>query len=244
MHLDEETLERVLHGELMPGARATVERHLASCRECGDRLADAARAESRVFGLLEELDHEAPPLDWEAVTRAAPRGRTARELIAASLAFLLVAGGLLHAVPGSPLRGWIDAVLGEGSGPAEPALPATDAADAPLSGIAVVPSDPFEVAFAAPQRTGRIRVTLVSSDRLELTVSGEPVELESGVDHLIVSNQGSSASYELRIPRTLSSIRVRVGAETILDKREGSIRTTAPRDSSGAYLVDLRPLGG
>jgi hypothetical protein len=236
MHLDVETLERALHDELDSAARATVTDHLASCLACAERLAEAGRDEHRLFDLLEELDQEPLAIDWGAVTRESRSGGSARSLIAASVAFLLVATGILYAIPGSPLRAWFDAVVREDP---EVVAPAAVPEDPALSGIAVEPADPFEVGFMASQRTGQIRIMLVLSKRLELRVVGETVGLESGVDRLLISNEGSGSSYELLVPRSLGSMRVRVGEMTVFDKQGENIRTPRSPDSTGTYTIDL-----
>ena len=237
-HLDVETLERALHGELEPGPLATVERHLALCEDCAGRLAEARRDEQGLLSLLETIDHDPPAIDWGAVTREARPGAPPRSLIAASLAFLVVAGGILYAIPGSPLRTFVGSVHRDSPEPVAP-IP-TDRA---VSGIAVEPADPFEVAFAAPQRTGRIRVTVVPSSRLDLRVLGAPVELESGPDRLVVSNAGSESAYELLVPRALRSLRVTVAGHTVFDRRGGEVRDPPSPDPSGAYLIDLNDPG-
>ena len=71
-------------------------------------------------------------------------------MIAASLAFLVIAAGIMYAIPGSPLKSFVESVFRDAP---EPVAPVT--ADRAVSGIAVEPADPFEVAFAARQRTGR-----------------------------------------------------------------------------------------
>ena len=68
-HLDVETLERALDDELETDPRASVERHLATCADCADRLAEARRDEQRLLGLLETIDHDPPAIDWSVVTR-------------------------------------------------------------------------------------------------------------------------------------------------------------------------------
>lgn len=238
MHLDDTTLEHALHGELDPEARPVVERHLGGCVACAERLTAARDDERRLFGLLEALDHEPPALDWSAVRSARGPDRASggrRSLLAAGLAVLLVGAAVLAALPGSPVRSWLGAIRHEA--PADRPGPAGGSTD--RSGIAVVPDADFEVAFAARQRAGRVRVTLVSTGELELMVTGEPVELESGADRLVVANAGSSARYELRVPRDLHSFRVTVGGTTVFEKRDGAIRAGARRDAGGAYLVDL-----
>src|SRR5688572_31061850 len=111
MHLDAEALERVLHGELDADGEAAAREHLSGCPACEKALEESRLRERRVFGLFETLDHQAPGLDWEAVEATEP-GRSARLLIAASIAFVLAAG-ILYALPDSPLRDWIDRIGGE-----------------------------------------------------------------------------------------------------------------------------------
>jgi hypothetical protein len=237
VHLDVETLERAIHGELEAGHRTAVERHLAACPDCAGRLAVARGEEERLLGLLESLDHEPPALDWRAVTREVRAGGPLRSLLAAGFAFLVVAAGILYAIPGSPMRSFVASILGDDPDPIRSVV------DDAVSGVAVVPTDPFEVAFEARQDAGRIRVILVPSDRLELRVLGDPVELESGSDRLTVSNAGSEAGYELRVPQALRSIRVTVAGSIVFEKRGPAIRMPGSPDPSGAYLIDLRSPG-
>lgn len=233
MHLSEETLERTLHDELDPAIRDDVRRHLSSCLDCAARLTAARRTEARVFELLEELDHE-PPARGRAETAPIRAADSGRSLLAASLAFLVIAAGILYAIPGSPVRAWMDASL---RGPRTPPAPVDVSA---RSGLAVLPTDPFEVAFAAWQGSGELRLLLVPSERLELTVAGEPVELESGAERLAVSNAGSAASYELRVPRDLGTFRVRVAGEMVFEKRGDSVDAPGTRETDGAYVLQLR----
>ena len=108
-HLDIETLERALHDELETDPRASVERHLATCADCADRLAEARRDEQRLLGLLETIDHDRRR-STGARSRASPSRRNARSLIAASLAFLVIAAGIMYAIPGSPLKSFVESV--------------------------------------------------------------------------------------------------------------------------------------
>ena len=240
MHLDAESLERLLHGELDPGREAAVRNHLATCPACEARLRESRALEARLFDLLEELDHESPGLDWQGVIHVPTPRRNAGTRIAASIAFLLVAGGILYALPDSFLRGWIDRLLGgeDVEAPAPEVRSGTER-DASVSGLAVRPAGAFEVVFAAPQAVGTIRVTLVGTMDLELRILGAPVELESGPDRLTVSNVDSRSSYELLVPESAPSIRVRVRGEDVFVKDGDMVRTAARRDSAGSYVLDL-----
>ena len=61
MHLDDERVQRLLHDELAPPARAVALEHLETCDACRARLDDEARAEHRLFATLQAIDTP-PPL--------------------------------------------------------------------------------------------------------------------------------------------------------------------------------------
>jgi len=50
MHLDDERLQRLLHGELEPGAETSIMGHLATCDPCRDQLTAARREAADVSG--------------------------------------------------------------------------------------------------------------------------------------------------------------------------------------------------
>ena len=50
IHLDDERLQRLLHGELDTAAAAAARDHLAGCAACAARLDEAERDEQAVFG--------------------------------------------------------------------------------------------------------------------------------------------------------------------------------------------------
>lgn len=240
MHLDDESIERLLHGELDPDREVTARSHLATCPPCEARLKESRAMESRVFGLIGQLDHEAPEIDWEAVLRfPTPRPKTGSR-IAASIAFLLLTGGILYALPESPVRGWIDHLLGrdalESPAPREGTGSKKEAA---VSGLTVRPAGAFEVVFEASQASGTVRVKLVRTPDLEIRVLGTPVQLESGPDRLTVSNARSRSSYEILVPESASSIRVRVEGEDVFVMRGEEVQASELPDSAGFYVHDL-----
>lgn len=237
MHLDAETLERVLHGELDADSEAAAREHLSECRACEAALEESRLREQRVFGLFEALDHEAPRLDWEVVERAGP-GRSARLLIAASIAFVLAAG-VLYALPDSSLRGWIDQL---GGGPPPTEAEVTPGAGRSVSGLSIRPAAPFEIVFVGGQESGVIRLELVATPEVEIRVVGPPVDLESGPDRITVSNLGSRSSYAIRLPETGPPITVRVGDAAVFVKSDVGLETAVPPTASGEYRIDLHTL--
>lgn len=234
MHLDAETLERVLHGELDGARGAAAREHLSSCPECNAALEESRRRERRVFGLLESLDHATPDLDWQALEAPDPR-RGARLLVAASIACVLGAG-ILYALPDSPLRDWIDRVRRDG--------PASEVEVAPagpesVSGLSIRPTGPFELVFAGRQESGVVQIELVETPEVEIRVLGAPVDLESGPDRVTVANRDSRSSYAIRLPVSGPAITVRVGNAVVLVRSGGELRTDAPRTGTDEYRLDL-----
>lgn len=242
MHLDVETLERVLHDELEPGREASIGEHLASCMDCARRLAEGRSEERCLFELLSELDHDPPATEPAAILEAARRSTARPWLIAASLALFVAGAGIVYAIPGSPVREWIQGVLG--SDPSESPQPVTTQSDhGALSGLAVEPAYPFEIVFTDTQETGRIGVLLTQGQDLEIRVEGAPVGLESRPDRVVISNAGSRSSYEIRVPESAPLVRVRIGSRVVLVKDGEDVRTPAPRDSAGAHIIDMSPPG-
>ena len=238
MHLDAETLERVLHGELDEARDAAAREHLSSCPICEAALEESRLRERRLFGLLEALDHEPPGLDWEAV-EAPEAGRRGGFLVAASIAFVLAAG-ILYALPDSALRSLIDRTGRE--------APAGEAQKVPVgapsvSGLSIQPAAPFEIVFAGRQESGIIRVELTDAPEVEVRVLGAPVDLESGPDRVTVANLGSRSNYEIRLPEAGPPVTVRVGGVAVFAKSRAGVQTAAPRTESGEYRIDLAGRG-
>ena len=79
MHLDDERVQRLLHGEL-GSAEAETRFHLESCAPCRDLVAGARVEEDRILALLSEVDHPVATLDPRIVLaeRNASRGHWGR----------------------------------------------------------------------------------------------------------------------------------------------------------------------
>ena len=239
MHLDDESLERLLHGELDPGPEATVRSHLASCPSCEARLEESRALESRLFGLLGTLDHEAPEIDWNSALHPTSTRARAGSRIAASIAFLLLAGGILYALPDSPVRGWIDRLRGMDATEAPTPGGSRSEIETPVSGLSLRPAGAFEIDFEDSQAIGAIRLRLVRTPEVEIRVLGSPVQLESGPDRLSVSNANSQSSYEILVPESAASIRLRVDGKELFLSQRGEVQSAGLLDSTGFYVLDL-----
>ena len=107
MHLNEEQLQRLLHGELSAGARRNAGDHLAACNECRERLVLAQRDEGEILELLRQVDHPLPAVDAEALAARARGIGLVWGRWAAGILLVLGTVGAAYAVPGSPVRGWV-----------------------------------------------------------------------------------------------------------------------------------------
>lgn len=200
-------------------------RHLAGCDRCAARLAALRDQIRQTDGRLGLLDHELPRVDPDAVMRRAGRLERRRALaLAAGVAGLLVAGAAL-AIPGSPLRQWIT----PGSREADSSPPtslATAPAALPGPGVRFVPTGPVEVAFEATQDVGYVLVIRTDDPRLSVYAAEGSATFSVGTNRVQVGNRGSDATYEVRVPTSVRTLRVVIAGVTVLEMAEG--RVTGP----------------
>lgn len=237
-HLDAETLQRAIDGELDPDAAARARAHRDECPECAERWEAARAEEQRLASLLGALDHDVPGLDppWLAV--GAGRTGTWRSRAAAAVAILVVAGGLAWAIPGSPIPAWVRSVL-RGDGEATPAEAGPTPVE-PASGVAVDPGDSLDVAFEHSQEAGQVRVVRTASGPVTIRILGPAPDLRVETHRVGIANAGSSASYRVEIPDAAPLVRVTVAGRVVLEKRGPDARTSAPADSGLEYAFPLR----
>lgn len=240
MHLDTEQLERVLHRELDPAQDGLLRSHLRECSYCARRLEEAAEEERQIFAELRRLDHRAPEVSVEAITKRGSPGHVGLRRIAAGVLLVLVGSGALYAVPGSPLPGVLHEVLAR-KAPVEPARAGTSQPYA--SGLAVAPGDDLDLVFASWQERGYATVRLVDARELTVRALGEPVTFDVGPGRLTVANRGASADYEISIPRSAPSVRVHVGGTLVMRKDGELIYPSSAVNATGMLRLPLmRPL--
>ena len=244
MHLDEERLQRLVHGELTTPDEADARGHVASCEECALRLALAEREEREVEALLARVDEPAPWVSADAVMRRArmeeatpsergPRPAHARRWAVMLSAAVLLGSTAVLAMRASSLREWMNHTLvGAGAGTRTRSLP--QPIDSRAGGIAVEPGDRLTIVFSTPQDQGGVRVSL--SDGAEVEIQGPPgaASFTSEAQRLVVDNRGA-AVFEIRVPRSAPWIEIQVASSRVFLK-DGS-RTTPAVDPS-----EIRPL--
>jgi hypothetical protein len=239
MHLSEAVIEQHLHGELSADGRMQTERHLADCDACRERLGAAQRADDLVSGVLAHLDRPLPPMHIREVTAAAQR-RTPWMRLAASIALLVGLVGLSYALPGSPVRTWLDRTLNRGSSrAAATAVQVAPTRETMPAGIAVPAQTRFQIDFVDRQRSGSMHIRLVEDPFVTVRTSDAQVRFTAQTDRLIVSNAGSAADFEIAIPANLASASVRIAGRTIFSKTGDRI-VPATVGAAGNYTFPLQ----
>ena len=247
MHLDDEHLQRLLHGELSSDGGKAGWRHLAACDDCARRFAVMEKEEATVGRLLLELDRPAPRVDVGAIARRAEAARPSPRPLQWAAGFALVFGlaGVAYAIPGSPVRGWVDSMVQLISGRPNPLAPSGATLDSPgsTSGIAVAPGENFLIQFTSPTAKGEVLVTLTDRADIEIRASRGAARFTSGADRLVVEPvaDGGAFTYEVQIPHAAPRVEIRVGEERVFLKEGSRITSMAGPGSSGPYRLPLSP---
>ncbi len=246
MHLDDERIQRALHGELDAPARTEVERHVATCESCRSRLAAARREEARIYDLLERLDAPAPVVTAGDViertrSRAFPAeawSHGAARWAAGILAGIVIAG-VAYTAPGSPLPRWVASFFG-----GAPREPRTVTIPVPSTGIAVDPGQHFTVRFAATQDSGVLVVGLTGGHELQVQARRGLAPLTSGAEQLTIENRGTSADWEIDVPIDAPWVEITIGDRRVFLKEGQRANADAPFDAGGRYVIPLREPSG
>jgi hypothetical protein len=249
MHLTEEQIQRFLHGELDERQKEALSRHVAECDACVRQLEEAEREETAILDLLRHVDHPAPAVDTATLVahRSSAYARWGRRaagfLVAAALA------GAAYAFPGSPLpallhqaKEWIS---GQTTPPPPPPPPPAEPAPTTrpvTSGIAVLVKDRFTVYFTEPQAQGVVTVSFTGEATVDTRVLGGTAAFTTDFDRLTIQNSGSTADYEIEIPRDIPWVEIYVGTRRLFLK-DGDLTVVvgSPAHAAGRYVLPLSP---
>ncbi len=253
-HLEDGALLAALDGELSGTELRRIEAHVASCPACAERRETLRFAERRVKAALAELDAPSPWVELPAALRDAAsstavpieRGRRRRERrqgglsgravgAAAGLVLLLAAGA--YALPGSPVRGWIDqsveAIAGlfveEPSGPVDPGP----------SAVSVEP-DEGRVRVVIHEAAAGLRVTVGLTGETRASASARRARFVVETGRIEVRD----ASGELRIslPRTARDASVWLAEREVVRLEAGRLERL-PAAEGGPAQILVEPAG-
>jgi hypothetical protein len=239
VHLDEEQIQRLLHGELTPSSAASARDHVAGCPECSSRLAEVEREEAWVLDRLRALDHPPPPMSAKA-TMIDRRG-VAWVRWAAGILLAIGLATVAYAAPGSPLRRLVHRVsewIAGGQPSAPRGYPAT-VADSAARGIAVTPGNRFTIVFSTEQPRGTATVLLTGGTEVVVRAVGGAATFTSDLDRLSVDNSGNAARFEVEIPHRAPYVEIRVGDRRAFAKDGSRIVSDGRRESEDRYVLPL-----
>ncbi len=214
----------------------------------GPSVRDAAAGGGRTGGTAARASAAPGPgsgAEFGSAVRPSPRsgdGRAApavrRWLIAASL--LLVAGTAAAAVPGSPVRAWVERqfddvarVFGAGE-TGEGVVVATDSATAAAAGVAIRPTASLEVVIRDPAEGTWVAVRVVEGDRASVHAAGARYRTSS--DRIEVLGP-AGGEVRVEIPARLERAGIQVDGRPLLRKEGTNLRVLAPADSADTEVV-------
>jgi hypothetical protein len=237
MHLDEERIQRLLHDELGSTAAET-KLHLERCVACRELVDGAREEERRIFGLLSQMDHPIPALDPRILLAdQRPSGggwgrRAAAVILSAAIA------GTAYALPGSPLPGALDRLLGIGGGRDSVPSTRTERDSTPPAGIAVPAENGLVIRLVTEGENAVAIVELTEDEEVVVRAVGGNATFTSDSGRLTVRSSGP-VRLEIRIPRAAPSVEVLAGSTRVFHKHDRRQVSETPADSMGRFVIPL-----
>ena len=249
-HLDEEQVQRLLHGELAPSVSASVRDHIDVCDECRSRVDESAREETTVRALMENLDHTPPLVDVRTVKRrtqpAFALGRWA-----AGVLLLLAIGGVAYAAPGLPFRAVVERLITRvggrdtpRDGQARPEIALPPSSRDVVQGLAVLPGDRFRIVFSSPEPGAIATLSLTDGPQVAIRAVGGRATFTSDVDRVTIGDVTGGSRFEIDVPRGAPRVEIWIAGRRVFSKSASGVVTEGQPDAGGAYRLPLSsPLG-
>jgi hypothetical protein len=244
MHPDDYELHSWIDGELEANAKAIVDVHVATCESCRTRTAEMHTAERRLYASLAVLDVPAPTVSFASVAARASQTRVPWRRIAAAVIVTLSLSGVAIASVRGPLALWVAAaarLFSTERAPARrsPPTPSAPVSPAGIAGVAMRPGRSISVSFAHNQAGGDLRIVLVDDSVLQLTAPTGAATFTSSSGALLVNNAGSSASFDVRIPRGAARVEIRIADRVVYLKVGSHVSPGASTDGAGVTILPL-----
>ena len=246
MHLDDELVERLRHDELTADTARSVREHVTSCDACRALVAAADQEERGLVETLRLLDHYPPLVSAASIAAKARRNPGARRRWIAAVLTVTLAG-VAYATPGSPVRLWLDQVLGRYRPQSEQGRAAARPREgAPVvAGIAVDPGLTLVIGFEVPRapgtQTGMVTVTLVDSAEVIVRAPVGAATFTSSAERVSIERRDGSAAFEILIPRSAPRVEITVSGRTAFVKAGRSVLTAGVETAPGRYTIALAP---
>jgi hypothetical protein len=240
-HASDGDLLRLLDGECGEEEEKHLRTHLATCAECLRNERKLAAVSEQFSAVVQDLESAGPVrLTSQRRSRLGFFRRWTRHLrsgrYARSGAVLLL---MAVALAVSPLRAWILDRMSAISTLAFGGSSAEEQAQLPSSTVSfVVSGDRLLVEFSNRQAGGVLAVAMDTGSLVQITGASQADELLVFAAGVRIRNSSeSSASYDLRIPRSIDVLEVRIAGLTVA-KLE-----LAGHAGSARWQIDLRHAG-
>lgn len=238
MHVDQEQIQRLIHGELVPLTSASVNEHLAACSDCRARVAEAEQEEVALLELFTHLDHARPVANIKVVVGRKSGRAPSRWRWAAGILLAVGGAGVAYAIPALPFRGWVDSLVNSVIQRDEPSsadrVPISDLA---ISGVVIDPGVELAIVFGG-RIAGYARVALTDEDEVAVRALNGTATFTSDRDRLLVDNL-SASSFEIRIPRAARHVEILIGSRRVFLSERARVTSEATADTTGSYVVPL-----
>jgi len=223
MHADEGLLQALLDGEVDQAAAAEVRRHIDECTQCRGLLEELRNDDRWLAGVLQSIDHPVPRVPLETIATRARRSRRSLRW-AAAIGLLLLAAGTAYALPGSPVRRWIDHLLASRGATSTEPIP-------DVAGVALPPGQHFSIVLADPHSAGSVTITLTDDSTISARRRGGAATFAAEIDRLRIITGGVPTDFEISIPRRARWV------EVVVDGRRVFLKD-GPR-VTGRYIISF-----
>jgi len=243
MHPEDGVLQALLDGELDPTAASEARQLIESCLECRARFDALGRDDALLRQVLPALDR---PLTRIPVTQIIARARRDRGegglrhfmRWAAVITLIVIGAGALYAVPGSPLRHWVDQLLGKQAPIREPGV-----ASGATTGIAMPFGAHFQIVVVSPKgggtRSGSLTINLTDDSSVAVRRVDGLAHFVAEIDGMRVEATDMPADFAIGIPRLAPWVEVIADERRVFLKDGSRIITDTRPDSLGRYVLNF-----
>jgi hypothetical protein len=232
-------LQAYIDGELASPDERLIEQHLSTCPACEEQLAELRDAGHTLTGAVLLLDRPLTgvPEPGRAAAHRRLRGSGWAALPRAAVLVLGFAAAAAAAVPGSPVRGWVESFLD--GGPEIAARQAEErvadvemdaAAEAePQAGVSVAPEGGAVHVNIDAARPGLVVVAVLSDGRMAgvyATGSAASARFSTAPGRIDVSGAAAGV-LQVEIPAATQVATVDLGGSRYIRKEGGVLRLTA-----------------
>lgn len=230
MHPTDFDLLAEIHGEEVLAGADNIRLHVEGCLICFERRHALAREESEQRRLLRALD-VSPPVIQVGLIRRRARVRRNRVRIAASIGTLITVASAAAAIPGSPVRHWLQ--RRSAPAPAASGIPLPKP-DLPADGVQVSVTGSLVIMLGTPQHAGQIRIVRTGLAIATVRATGGDVGYRVGSGRINLDNRLPAERFDITIPRSLERFALLVGGRVLL-----RIDPRHPANASDTLLIDL-----